>query len=312
MARRNDKRKQTRRQQIAVRSRQAHINEALRDYSTGRLPKLTFTALGKLSDAQIMQVAQRVGEDYEAQRIGLAMRDMQKFEAQPNIKLTKYEQELVQRPDITDAEIAAAPTKRRKTLRQQQRRRRAAKDKRRRIQQYNAALMDDYTIGEVRDMEARGESPFDVIEGAGVHETARDYLLRTRENILSDRDFVRSMLRGTDEQRAGIINQILTQAGISGLKAGAPRNLGGALPWASDWSRVARKLEAFDNEINQKFDKLTNAQKNWLITSTNFASLIDQSTHYNKEEHKWELNSSGGMPDVEMQLNDWLDEAANR
>lgn len=311
---RSQARNAARRQQIAERSRQARINEAQRDYSTGRLPRLTFEALGRLTNRQLTQVAGRIADDYQNQQIGLALRDSQRFEAQPNVKLTKYERELIQRPDVTDAEILAAPVKRRKTLRQQQRRRRAAKNKAKRIQQYNAALMEDYTVGEVREMELRGESPFEELGGRTVYESSRDYLLRSRENVLGDGDFVRRNLRRGDVGRVEVINQILTQAGTAGLKAGATRLFGktGRKPWNNQWDRTITQLDAYDSSVRRKFEGLTQDQKSWLFTNTQFGRLINNATDYIPGEHKWVLNSLGDSPSTQQQLADWLDEAARK
>lgn len=311
---RNQARNAARRQQIAERSRQARINEAQRDYSTGRLPKLTFEALGHLTNRQLTQVAGRIADDYQNQQIGLALRDAERFEAQPSVRLTKYERELTQRPDITDAEILAAPAKQRKTMRQQQRRRRAAKNKAKRIQQYNAALMEDYTVGEVREMEMRGESPFEELGGRIVYETSRDYLLRSRANVLADNEFVRRNLRRGDVGRVELINQILTQAGTAGLKAGPTKLFGktGRTPWNNQWDRTITQLDAFDSSVRQKFESLTQDQKSWLFTNTQFGRLANNATDYIPGEHKWVLNSLGDSPSTQQQIADWLDEAARK
>ena len=311
---RNQARNAARRQQIAERSRQARINEAQRDYSTGRLPKLTFEALGHLTNRQLTQVAGRIADDYQNQQIGLALRDAERFEAQPNVRLTKYERELTQRPDITDAEIEAAPARQRKTMRQQQRRRRAAKNKAKRIQQYNAALMEDYTVGEVREMEMRGESPFEELGGRTVYETSRDYLLRSRANVLGDTEFVRRNLRRGDVGRVELINQILTQAGTAGLKAGPTQLFGktGRTPWNSQWDRTITQLDAFDSEVRQRFENLTQDQKVWLFSNTQFGRLVNNATDYIPGEHKWVLNSLGSAPNTQQQIADWLDQAARK
>lgn len=311
---RNQARNAARRQQIAERSRQARINEAQRDYSTGRLPKLTFEALGHLTNRQLTQVAGRIADDYQNQQIGLALRDAERFEAQPTVRLTKYERELIRRPDITDAEILAAPAKQRKTMRQQQRRRRAAKTKAKRIQQYNAALMEDYTVGEVREMEMRGESPFEELGGRTVYETSRDYLLRSRANVLADPEFVRRNLRRGDVGRVELINQILTQAGTAGLKAGPTRLFGktGRTPWNNQWDRSITQLDAFDSGVRRKFESLTQDQKSWLFSNTQFGRLVNNAVDYIPGEHKWILNSLGDSPSTQQQIADWLDEAARK
>ena len=108
----------------AIRSAQVRRERAVRDYSTGRLPKqITETFLGKLSAQQLEQVARRIGREFGEQQQALKARDNEPYQVVPDVHITKLDRELAARPLITDAEIAAAPVKRRKTLRQQQRRR---------------------------------------------------------------------------------------------------------------------------------------------------------------------------------------------
>ena len=126
----------------AIRSAQVRQDRAVRDYSTGRLPKqITETFLGKLSAQQLEQVARRIGQEFGEQQQALKARDNEPHQVVPDVRITKLDREMAARPLISDTEIANAPSKQRKTLRQQQRRRIEARRKIKRAQQFNALSM---------------------------------------------------------------------------------------------------------------------------------------------------------------------------
>lgn len=295
----------------AIRSQQVRQERAVRDYSTGRLPKqITETFLGKLSAQQLEQVARRIGQEFGEQQQALRARDNEPYQVVPDVHITKLDRELAARPLITDAEIAAAPAKRRKTLRQQQRRRVEARQKIKRAQQFEALSMAQYTVGEVREMERAGESPFDVLGTHTVGGSARDELTRNRANVFgSERGIshARAMIRGGNRRR--LEREILEYAGLIGrapLHAGTrqiPKTGSGA-----DFDRVEQQLEAFDSSIAQKFASLSNRQKRWLINNTNFSTVVREATWYNDKTHKWETKADAG--DVETRLDEWLASAA--
>lgn len=295
----------------AIRSAQVRQERALRDYSTGRLPKqITETFLGKLSAQQLEQVARRIGQEFGEQQQALRARDNEPYQVVPDVHITKLDREMAARPLITDAEIAAAPVKRRKTLRQQQRRRIEARQKIKRAQQFEALSMARYTVGEVREMERAGESPFDVLGTHTVGGSARDELTRNRANVFgSERGIshARAMIRGGNRKR--LEQEILEYAGLIGrapLRAGTrqiPQSEG-----FSDFDRVEQQLEAFDSSIAQKFASLSNRQKRWLINNTNFNTVVREATWYNDKTHKWETKADAG--DVETRLDEWLTSAA--
>lgn len=295
----------------AIRSAQVRQERAVRDYSTGRLPKqITETFLGKLSAQQLEQVARRIGQEFGEQQQALRARDNEPYQVVPDVHITKLDRELAARPLISDAEIAAAPSKRRKTLRQQQRRRVEAREKIKRAQQFEALGMARYTVGEVREMERAGESPFDVLGTHTVGGSARDELTRNRANVFGTErgiSHARAMIR--DENRRRLEREILEYAGLVGrapLHAGArkiPENEG-----VSDFDRVEQQLEAFDSSIAQKFAALSNRQKRWLINNTNFSTVVREATWYNDKTHKWETKADAS--DVETRLDEWLTSAA--
>ena len=295
----------------AIRSAQVRRERAVRDYSTGRLPKqITETFLGKLSVQQLEQVARRIGQEFGEQQQALRARDNELYQVVPDVHITKLDREMAARPLITDAEIAAAPAKRRKTLRQQQRRRLEARRKIKRAQQFEALSMARYTVGEVREMERAGESPFDVLGTHTVGGSARDELTRNRANVFGTErgiSHARAMIR--DGNRRKLEREILEYAGLVGrapLHAGnkkIPQNEG-----VSDFDRVEQQLEAFDSSVAQKFASLSNRQKRWLMNNTNFSTVVREATWYNDKAHKWETKADAG--DVETRLDEWLNSAA--
>lgn len=295
----------------AIRSAQVRQERAVRDYSTGRLPKqLTETFLGKLSAQQLEQVARRIGQEFGEQQQALRARDSEPYQVVPDVHITKLDREMAARPLITDAKIANAPSKRRKTLRQQQRRRIEARQKIKRAQQFEALSMARYTVGEVREMERAGESPFDVLGTHTVGGSARDELTRNRANVFGTErgiSHARAMIRGGNRRR--LEREILEYAGLIGrapLRAGTrqiPETGGGA-----DFDRVEQQLEAFDSSVAQKFASLSNRQKRWLINNTNFSTVVREAAWYNDKTHKWETKADAG--DVETRLDEWMNSAA--
>lgn len=291
----------------AIRSAQVRRERAVRDYSTGRLPKqITETFLGRLSVQQLEQVARRIGQEYGEQQQALRARDSEPYQVVPDVHITKLDRELAARSLITDAEIAAAPSKRRKTLRQQQRRRVEARRKIKRAQQFEALSMANYTVGEIREMERAGESPFDVLGTHTVGGSACDELTRTRANVLgTERGISHARMMIREGGRRRLEREMLEYAGLIGrapLRVGTgkiPRNEG-----VSDFDRVAQQLEAFDSSIAQKFATLSNRQKRWLMNNTNFSVVVREATWYNDKTHKWETKADAG--DVETRLDEWM------
>lgn len=294
----------------AIRSAQVRQERAVRDYSTGRLPKqITETFLGKLSAQQLEQVARRIGQEFGEQQQALRARDNEPYQVVPDVQITKLDREMAARPLITDTEIANAPSKRRKTLRQQQRRRIEARRKIKRAQQFEALSMAAYTVGEVREMERAGESPFDVLGTHTVGGSARDDLTRSRANVFGTErgiSHARAMIR--DGNRGKLKQEILEYAGLVGrapLRAGTkwiPEDEG-----VTDFGRVEQQLEAFDSSVAQKFASLSDRQKRWLMNNTNFSAVVREATWYNDKAHKWETKADAG--DVETRIDEWMTSA---
>lgn len=295
----------------AIRSAQVRREQAVRDYSTGRLPKqITETFLGKLSAQQLEQVARRIGREFGERQQALRARDNEPYQVAPDVHITKLDRELAARPLIADAEIAAAPSKRRKTLRQQQRRRIEARRKIKRAQQFEALSMASYTVGEIREMEHAGESPFDVLGTHTVGGSARDELTRNRANVFgTERGISHARMMIREGSRRRLEREILEYAGLIGrapLRAGIRKiseNEG-----VADFDRVAQQLEAFDSSLAQKFASLSNRQKRWLMNNTNFSTVVREAAWYNDRTHKWEIKADAG--DVETRLDEWMTSAA--
>lgn len=305
--RKNNRRTNNLKRNAAVRSAQVRREQAVRDYSTGHLPKqITETFLGKLSAQQLEQVARRIGQEFGEQQQALRVRDNEPYQIVPDVHITKFDREMAARPLITDAEIAVAPPKRRKTLRQQQRRRVEARRKIKRAQQFEALSMASYTVGEIREMERAGESPFDVLGVHTVGGSARDELTRSRANVFgTERGMSHARMMIREGGRRKLEREILEYAGLIGrapLHAGA-----GKIPESegvSYFDRVEQQLEAFDSSISQKFASLSNRQKRWLINNTNFSTVVREAAWYNDKTHKWETKADAG--DVETRLDEWM------
>ena len=311
--RKTNRRANTLKRNAAIRSAQVRQERAFRDYSTGRLPKqITETFLGKLSVQQLEQVARRVGQEFAEQQQALRARDNEPYQVTSDVHITGLDREMAARPLISDAEIAAAPSKRRKTLRQQQRRRIEARRKIKRAQQFEALGLARYTVAEMREMERAGESPLDVLGVHSVGGSARDELTRSRANILgSDRGIshLRAMVREGRSNRAEEL--VLEYAGFVGrakLQAGTrtiPKNEG-----ITDFGKVEQRLEAFDQSVARKFASLSNRQKRWLTNNTNFSTVVREAAWYNDKTHKWETKADAG--DVETRLDEWMASATRR
>ena len=309
--RKTNRRASTLKRNAAIRSAQVRREQAVRDYSTGQLPKqITETFLGKLSAQQLEQVARRIGQEFGEQQQALRARDNEPYQVIPDVHITKFDREMAARPLITDAEIAAAPSKRRKTLRQQQRRRIEARQKIKRAQQFDALTLARYTVAEMREMERAGESPFDVLGTHTVGGSARDELTRNRANVFgSERGMSHARMMIREGGRRKLEREILEYAGLVGrapLRAGTgkiPGNEG-----IADFDRVTQQLEAFDSSIAQKFASLSNRQKRWLINNTNFSTVVREAAWYNDKTHKWETKADAG--DVETRLDEWMTSAA--
>lgn len=282
-----------------VRSEQAAKNQAMRDYSTGELPRLTTSSLMRMTPRQLEQVATRVGRMYAAEQDILAESEQELFKIAPTLKITKRDKMYASRPAITLQQIKDAPSKKRKTMRQQRTRRREAKAKIRRAREYRRMDRMGYTIGQIRDMSERGESPIDIVGGMSAHATPREHFIRTRKNVLDNRSFIRASMR---EDRRTLIKAIQLYGKMSGLKVS--EQLGNDIGRFKDdtdvmlstvkWSdKMSQRLEAFGVDIRNRFDRLSDKQKRWLIDKTFFGGAVEQGTYYDDNSRKFQVVGKG-------------------
>lgn len=318
MARKTAKtlRAQRLRAQAKVRSEQARRAQSMRDYSTGPLPKLTRSALMKLTPSQLSDVAQRVGRMYDAERDIMREEESQQYHIAPHVTVTKKDRMFAARPDVTDAQIQAAPSKRRRYLRRQQRKINEAKSKIKRAQEYARLDSMGYTLGQLRDLEQSGESPLDVIGGMSLHITPREHFMRTRKNPLTNQSFINAATR-TD--RRTLVQNIQLYAKMAGLKV--PENIGKNVGRFSDdtdamtdvtrWSdRLSGRIGSFSADMQKRFDALSPSQKKWLINNTSFSALVEQSTYYDDEKKKFQTMGAGVT--ARAKIEDYMRQAATR
>lgn len=93
--RKNRRRADNLKRNAAIRSAQVRRERAVRDYSTGHLPKrITETFLGDLSAQQLEQVARRIGQEFGEQQQALRARDNEPYQVVPDIHVTKLDREM--------------------------------------------------------------------------------------------------------------------------------------------------------------------------------------------------------------------------
>ena len=317
MARKNRGKKQSRSQLLKlnakVRSEQARKNEAMRDYSTGTLPSLTTSSLMHATPNQLEQIASRVGRIYAAEQDMLRERESEPFQIAPTLHITKKDRMYAARPTITLQQINDAPKWQRKLLRQQRKRRNEAKEKIGRAREYQRMDAAGYTIGQIRDLSERGESPIDIVGGMSAHATPREHFLRTRKNVLGNGSFVRASMR---EDRRTLIKAIQLYGKMSGLKVpeGLGRDIGrfkdetDAMTSTVKWAdKMSSRLGAFGSDIQRRFDSLSNRQKKWLIDKTFFGGAVEQGTYYDSNSNQFQVVGKG--VNARQRVEDFLSQA---
>ena len=182
-----------RKYEIAARSKQARANQAARSVTT--LKSYDENTISKLTDRQLIAVANNLGKEQERVKREVMRRAQQQYYNVPKIIVTKKDRMFAARPAITDAEIEAAPSGRRHTLRQQQRRRAQAKATIKKAQE-NERLQAKRTIEQQRDRERYGLD----IDETGLSEKVlqgnpKYRALMEMTNVLNDVEFVADMKR---------------------------------------------------------------------------------------------------------------------
>lgn len=266
------------------RARQAAAARAKRDIK--QLGAYSHANLAKTADRQLANIARTVAKEWDEQkRAEIAKASQTTFHPSPVERPTKQERMYAQRPDVTDAMIAAEPVaKRRRLLRQQQRKINAAK---RHINEWNRVqAVPKQTVLERRMSEIQGTTG-EPYERSGVTASKLTDLL-TMRNTLGDRAYVEAQLRSG--HRDEVIRDIHDAAKILGLRtdstptkpARKPSRVG--LYDEGMWPKYMKqhRYEAFEKAIAasvgskrlKRFRALTPAQKRALIEQTDIAQIV--------------------------------------
>ena len=284
------------RKQRHVKARQAAQARAARNIK--QLGSYSHANLAKTADQQVVNIAKTLGQEWERQK----EQTIKEAKATPYHNTTaerptKKDFMFAERPDITDAQIAAEPiAKRRKLLRQQQRKINAA---RRKINNWNLdKAMPPRSVYEQRMDELHGTTD----EGFGRNQTIpsklTDFLQMT--NVLGDEAFVRAQLESG--HRKELLEQMHDAAEILGLrterKTGTgkrPKTKSRDLYDKGDWpSYMDRgRYEMFEKILGaslgtkrlKRFRKLTAAQKRAFIELTDAPRIVFDWTTYDPVRH---------------------------
>lgn len=284
------------RKQKHVKARQAAQARAARNIK--QLGAYSHANLAKTADQQLINIAKTLGQEWERQK-KQAIKEAKAtpYHATAVERPTKKDYMFAERPDITDAQIAAEPVaKRRKLLRQQQRKINAA---RRKINLWNLDKdMPPRSVYEQRMDELHGTTG----EGFGrnqiIPSKLTDFLQMT--NVLGDEAFVRSQLEGG--HRKELLDQMHDAAEILGLrterKSGTgrrPKVKSRDLYDGNDWPSYMNKgrYEMFEKILGaslgakrlKRFRKLTAAQKRAFIEMTDAPRIVFDWTVYDPVRH---------------------------
>lgn len=284
------------RKQKHVKARQAAQARAARNIK--QLGAYSHANLAKTADQQLVNIAKTLGREWERQKKQtIAEAKATPYHATAVERPTKKDYMFAERPDITDAQIAAEPVaKRRKLLRQQQRKINAA---RRKINDWNLdKAMPPRSVYEQRMDELHGTTG----EGFGrnqiIPSKLTDFLQMT--NVLGDKAFVRAQLKGG--HRKELLDQMHDAAEILGLrterKTGTgkqpkrrSRDLYDKNGWPSYMNK--RRYEVFEKILGtslgtkrlKRFRKLTAAQKRAFIELTDAPRIVFDWTVYDPVRH---------------------------
>lgn len=242
--------------------------------------------LAKTADRQLANIARTVAREWDRQkRAEMAKASQTTFHPSPVERPTKRERMYAQRPDITDAMIAAEPVaKRRRLLRQQQRKIRTAKAH---INEWNRVqAMPRQTVLERRMSEIEGTTG-EPYERSGVTASKLTDLL-TMSNTLGDRAYIEAQLRSG--HRNEVIRDIHDAAKVLGLRTDRAPSKPPRKPSRTGlydegaWPKYMKqhRFEAFERAIAasvgskrlKRFRALTAAQKRALIEQTDMAQIV--------------------------------------
>lgn len=287
------------RKQKHVKARQAAQARAARNIK--QLGAYSHANLAKTADQQLVNIAKTLGAEWERQKKqAIAEAKATPYHATAVERPTKKDYMFAERPDITDAQIAAEPAaKRRKLLRQQQRKINAA---RRRINDWNLdKAMPPRSVYEQRMSELEGTTG----EGFGrnqiIPSKLTDFLQMT--NVLGDEAFVRGQLKGG--HRKELLDQMHDAAEILGLRTEREAGAGGGskaktrvkrdLYDEGQWPSYMRKgrYEMFEKILGaslgtkrlKRFRRLTAAQKRAFVELTDAPRIVFDWSTYDPVRH---------------------------
>lgn len=282
------------RKQKHVKARQAAQARAARNIK--QLGAYSHANLAKTADQQLVNIAKTLGREWERQKKQtIAEAKATPYHATAVERPTKKDYMFAERPDITDAQIAAEPVaKRRKLLRQQQRKINAA---RRKINLWNLdKAMPPRSVYEQRMDELHGTTGESFGRNQTIPSKLTDFL--QMENVLGDEAFVRSQLKSG--HRKELLNQMHDAAEIMGLRTERKAGAGGKskakakvkqdLYDEGRWPSYMRKgrYEMFEKILGsslgtkrlKRFRKLTAAQKRAFIELTDAPRIVFDWTTY--------------------------------
>lgn len=283
-----------------VKARQAAQARAARNIK--QLGTYSHANLAKTADQQLVNIAKTLGREWERQKKqAIAEAKATPYHATAVERPTKKDYMFAERPDITDAQIAAEPiAKRRKLLRQQQRKINAA---RRKINNWNLdKAMPPRSVYDQRVAEMTGTTGDTGFSGnLVVPSKLTDFLQMT--NVLDDEAFVRARLK--DGHRKEIIAQMHDAAEILGLrterdrkrtvpkkrKSGKSEDLYGKGGWPIYMSKS--RYDTFGKVIGaslgakrlKRFRSLTAAQKRAVIELTDAPHVVFGWVDYDETHH---------------------------
>lgn len=287
------------RKQKHVKARQAAQARAARNIK--QLGAYSHANLAKTADQQLVNIAKTLGREWERQKKQtIAEAKATPYHATAVERPTKKDYLFAERPDITDAQIAAEPVaKRRKLLRQQQRKINAA---RRKINLWNLdKAMPPRSVYEQRMDELHGTTGESFGRNQTIPSKLTDFL--QMENVLGDEAFVRSQLKSG--HRKELLNQMHDAAEIMGLRTERKAGAGGKskakakvkqdLYDEGQWPSYMRKgrYEMFEKILGsslgtkrlKRFRKLTAAQKRAFIELTDAPRIVFDWTTYDPVRH---------------------------
>lgn len=287
------------RKQKHVKARQAAQARAARNIK--QLGAYSRANLAKTADQQLVNIAKTLGQEWERQK-KQAIKEAKAtpYHATVVERPTKKDYMFAERPDITDAQIAAEPVaKRRKLLRQQQRKINAA---RRKINAWNMdKAMPPRSVYEQRMSELEGTTDESFGRNQIIPSKLTDFL--QMENVLGDEAFVRTQLKGG--HRKELLDQMHDAAEILGLRTERKAGTGGKSkaktrvkqdPYDEGrWPSYMRRgrYEMFEKILSaslgakrlKRFRKLTAAQKRAFVELTDAPRIVFDWSTYDPVQH---------------------------